>query len=150
MKIIPYIIGSGKASQAILESLHVLSLAQSAISIAPHVQVKRGAPLKSYLKAGDGIPVLFIANPHALHADAILEGEAAGFQLIISEKPSAVTKEQIEKLRQVKVPVAVCHVYRQTWGIQTLKEMIEKGDFGDLISLEGRYWQSSAAHSMLS
>ena len=46
--------------------------------------------------------------------------------------------------------MAVCHGYRQTWGIQTIKEMLGAGEIGNWISIEGRYWQSSAAQKKLS
>jgi predicted dehydrogenase len=143
MKISPYFLGSGKASQALKESLKILQLSSTEFQIAEMIQIKRNAPFPN--TTNDEFPVLFIANPHALHSDAILEGEKAGFKLIICEKPAAVSKAQIEKLKAIKIPVAICHVYRQMWGIQSLKNMVDSKEFGNLISIEGRYWQSSSA-----
>jgi len=57
---------------------------------------------------------------------------------------------EVERLREVKIPTAVCHGFRQTWGIQTIKKMLLAGELGQLIALEGRYWQSSAAQKALS
>ena len=142
MQITPFILGSGKAANAIMESLAVIPIAKPDTSILPVQRLKRGEPIEH---KGAVNPVLFIANPHALHAESILEGEKAGFALIVCEKPAAVSLRQIEQLRNVKVPVAVCHGYRQMWGPQTLKEMIDADEFGELISIEGRYWQSSTA-----
>lgn len=148
MQITPFILGSGKAATAILESLRVIELAHPDISLLPIVRIKRGEDLKKLV--GNAVhPVLFIANPHALHADAIIQGDAAGFKLIVCEKPAAINAEQIAKLKNIKTPVAVCHVYRQMWGMQTLKEMVSKGEFGNIISIEGRYWQSSVAQKAL-
>ena len=142
MQITPFILGSGKAANAIMESLAVIPIAKQDTSILPVQRLKRGEPIEHQ---GAVNPVLFIANPHALHAKAILEGEKAGFALIVCEKPAAVSLRQIEQLRNVRVPVAVCHGYRQMWGPQTLKEMIDADEFGEIISIEGRYWQSSTA-----
>jgi predicted dehydrogenase len=143
MKITPYFLGSGKASQAIKESLKIIELTSPELEIDKMVQIKRNAPFPN--TANDEFPVLFIATPHALHSNAILEGERAGFKLIICEKPAAVSKTQIENLKSVKIPVAICHVYRKMWGIQSLKKMVEDKNFGKLITIEGRYWQSSSA-----
>jgi predicted dehydrogenase len=146
MQITPFILGSGRAAAAILESLCVLGIARPAVSVLPPRRLKRGEAFE----VGDAIhPVLFIATPHALHAPSILQGDKAGFRLIVCDKPVAISAQQIESLRTVTTPVAVCHGYRQMWGIQTLKEMIDAGEFGEIISIEGRYWQSSTAASAL-
>jgi predicted dehydrogenase len=146
MQITPFILGSGRAASAILESLGVLAIARPAVSVLPPRRLKRGESFD----VGDAVnPVLFIATPHALHAPSILKGDRAGFRLIVCDKPVAISAQQIESLRSVTTPVAVCHGYRQMWGVQTLKEMIDAGDFGEIISIEGRYWQSSTAASAL-
>lgn len=147
MKISPYMLGSGKAAAAIVEALRIIEVNHD-IEVGPVQKIKRNSPIPDVTNIS--YPVLFIANPHALHAKAILEGEKAGFKLIVTEKPAATSLEQIEKLKQVKIPVAVCHGYRQMWGIQTIKEMFEREELGELISLEGRYWQSSAAERAVS
>lgn len=148
MQITPFILGSGKAATAIMESLRVIELTRPDISLLSMVRIKRGEAFKT-LTANAVHPVLFIATPHALHADAIIEGDAAGFKLIVCEKPAAINPEQIARLKNIQTPVAICHVYRQMWGIQTLKKMIADGEFGDLISIEGRYWQSSVAQKAI-
>ena len=37
------------------------------------------------------------------------------------------------------------HGNRRMWGPQTIVRMIAEGEIGDVISIDGRYWQSSAA-----
>ncbi len=143
MKISPYFLGSGKASQAMKESLKIVELSSPEHQLDKIIQLKRDAPFPTVFD--EEFPVLFIATPHALHSDAILEGEKAGFKLVICDKPAAISKAQIEKLKSIKIPVAICHVYRQMWGIQFLKKMVEAQEFGKIISIEGRYWQSSSA-----
>lgn len=148
MQITPLILGSGKAAAAILESLKIIELTHPEISLLPTQRIKRGEDFKVLAQKSIN-PVLIIATPHALHADAILKGEAAGVKLIVCEKPSVVSLDQIKLLQNITVPVAICHGYRQMWGIQTLKKMIDAGEFGDIISIEGRYWQSSSAQKAL-
>ena len=148
MHIIPYIVGSGRAAQAIKESFSILSLLEPELSIAPIRQIARGESIPSPCSE-TGISVLCIATPHALHAKAILDADEKKFSLIMTEKPACVNLDELFLLKKIQTPVAVMHVYRQTWGVQTLKEMIQAGEFGDLISIEGRYWSSSTAQRSL-
>lgn len=142
-----YILGSGAASKAIQKSLAILDVQNPSWGIEKPKVLKRNQKLIELSPKKNS--VLILANPHALHSDSIKEAERAGFSWVISEKPAAVSLEQLKTLEQVKIPVAVFHGYRQTWGIQTLKKMLEAGELGSWISIEGRYWQSSAAAKKL-
>lgn len=143
-----YILGSGSASQAIQKSLGVLDVLYPSWGIQKPVIIDRKTKLSSLNP--DQNSVLFLANPHALHTPRILEAERAGFKWVITEKPAAVNIEQIQQLSQVKIPVAVYHGYRQTWGIQTIKKYLVEGELGQWATLEGRYWQSSMGEKKLS
>jgi len=147
MKIQPYLLGSGRAGQALVRSLSVLESADSEFVFEKAIHVGRSQSLKG-LKKKDEFALLLIANPHALHSQKILEANGE-FDLIVTEKPVCTSLDEIELLRKVKTPVAVCHGYRQSWGVQTLKFMIEAGEFGEILSIEGRYWQSSTAQRAL-
>ena len=147
MPITPFLLGRGMAGQAFQKSLGVLSLQHPDWEIQPAVQLQRGQ--KPAFAPSTPNPVLLIANPHGLHAQTILEGAQAGFKAMVVEKPACVNLKEVELLKPVRLPVAVAHVYHQMWGIQTLKKMLEAGEFGGLISIEGRYWQSSAAQKAL-
>lgn len=144
MKITPLILGNGRSGQAIAKSLACLNLIRPELKIEMPVWLDRGASLADERKKYQNA-VLCISNPHGLHAEAILEADQAGFDAILCEKPACVNLEEVKKLRQVKTPAAILHVYRQMWGIQTIKQMVEDGKFGELISIEGRYWQASTA-----
>lgn len=144
MIIHPFILGSGRAAQAIHKSLLILESIQTEFKFASIHQLKRDESFKNLVKP-DSIHLLCIANPPGLHTQALLQGAIHHFDLILVEKPACVSTEDVHALRKIKTPVAVCHVYRQTWGVQTLKEMIDSGEFGEIIAIEGRYWQSSAA-----
>lgn len=144
MAITPLILGRGRSGQAIAKSLQCLDLISPELKLERPVWLERGASLaherQKFTKA-----VLCIAQPHALHAQTILEADHAGFDAILCEKPACVNLEELQQLRTVKTPTAILHVYRQMWGPQTLKKMLDAGELGELIAIEGRYWQSSAA-----
>lgn len=143
-KIIPFIVGSGRSGKAIAKSLAILNILHPQFELAPAIFLDRNASLGDERKKYERV-LLGISNPHALHAQAILEADRSGFDAIICEKPACVNMEQLEKLQNVKTPTAILHAYRQMWGPQLIKEMIENGEFGELITIEGRYWHASAA-----
>ncbi len=142
----PYLLGSGGAGQAIARALASLSVTDPELGLLQPDWLPRGTEvaIPATLPAG-AIPTLFIANPHALHAPAIIAASRAGFPMIFCEKPTCTSQAQIRELEAISTPTAVFHGYRQMWGPQTLKEMLTRGELGELISVEGRYWQSSAA-----
>lgn len=146
--ITPLILGTGRSGQAIAKSFAILSVMRPELEIAPVVWLDRNCSLTDEGRKY-GQSILCIAHPHGLHANAIIEAARSDFAAIICEKPAAVDQVQIERLREVKTPTAVLHVYRQTWGVQTLKKMIAEEAFGQVITIEGRYWQASAAGRML-
>jgi predicted dehydrogenase len=148
MAITPLILGTGAAGQAIATSFAKLALLYPELAIQPAVGLKRGASFAAEKDRYENA-ILCIANPHGLHADAILEADRVGYRAVLCEKPTCVNLEQVKKLRTVQTPTAVLHGYRQTWGMQTLRQMIVAGELGDLIAVEGRYWQSSVAETAL-
>lgn len=144
MQIQPYILGRGAAACAVEKALRMLQILEPALEILPSRQIPRGAGLPSAPEAGVA-RVAVVANPHALHAAAIIEAEAAGFDFVFAEKPVAVSLEQIAQLRAVRIPVAVFHGYRVAWGPEALRAQIAAGMLGEVFAVEGRYWQSSIA-----
>ncbi len=142
----PFIVGHGRAGNAIAQALAILKTQITALEIREPIWVERHSPLAP---AADGLSLALISNPHGLHAERIFEADRAGFVAIASEKPACVTREQASKLSRVKAKTAIFHVYRQMWGPQELKKMISEKFFGDLITIEGRYWQASTAERAL-
>ena len=128
-----------KKSLAITATLH------PDMALLPLTQLARGQKLDGLARENGEVPVLFIANPHGLHARYLKEADAAGFRHIIVEKPVCVSFEELSSLKSLRANVSVCHGYRQMWGPQLVKEMLGSGELGEIISVEGRYWQSSAA-----
>lgn len=148
MTIYPFLLGTGMAGQAILKSLEIIKLIHPQLNIAEVTILKRDQNFEG-LTQGKENSVLFVANPSALHAEAILKAQKAGFKLIVCEKPVVTDLGQIQALKDVKTSVAILHGYRMMWGPQTLHQMLTAGEFGQIISLESRYWQSSVAQKAL-
>jgi predicted dehydrogenase len=144
----PYLLGRGNAGQAMARCLALLPHLDSELSLLPPIWLERGKPLEE-APPSPHVRLLGIANPHALHAPAILEGAKAGFGLILTDKPAAVSPEQVEALRPLGDRVHVCHGYRQTWGPRQLKTWVDSGELGEIVAIEGRYWQASAAEKAL-
>ena len=144
MIITPLILGRGQAGHALAKSLCCLNVIKPELQIQPAIFLARDTSL-ALEKQKNINPVLCISNPHGLHANAIQEAEKAGFSAILCEKPACVNLSQLIELRSIKTPTAIMLVYRQTWGIQTLKSLINDGFLGEIITIEGRYWQASQA-----
>ena len=148
-KITPLILGTGRSGKAIAKSLTLLNILDPQLELAPAIFLERNASLTDERKKYERV-LLGISNPHGLHAQSIVEADRAGFDAILCEKPACVNMEQLEKLQSVKTPTAILHAYRQMWGPQLIKKMIEDGELGELITIEGRYWHASAADVALS
>ena len=144
MQFQPFILGRGMSGKAIAKALAVIDIIDPELEIAPPVQLERDQSLAGLVEGYEN-PILCVANPHGLHAQCVIDAEAAGLRDIIVDKPVCVKADDIERLRGVTADVAVLHGYRRMWGPQTIARMIADGEIGDVISIEGRYWQSSAA-----
>jgi len=147
LNIHPYFIGSGAAAKAMQKALYSAALLHSDWDLQTSQHLARGTFPTSLPQGINDKAVLFVASPHALHAPAIQQGVLSEFSAIVSEKPAGVHREDLALLRslQTPIPIAVCHGYRAMWGMKTLRNLIRDQELGKIISVEGRYWQSSAA-----
>lgn len=132
-----------------VRGLAVASLMYPELGIRSAVQLQRDGRLAEAIGSGKGNPVLLIANPHALHAPMITEGERVGFKAVIVEKPACVSPEQVDALKRVQIPVSVCHGYRVMWGPRTIRDMILANELGSIIAVDARWWQAVAAERAL-
>lgn len=144
MEIHPVVLGRGASGQAMLRSLAVVGMTNPELGIRPAIQAPRGARLAELRRSLEN-PVLLVANPHALHTPAILEGVAAGYKAIVTEKPPCISPEQLAELEALQFPVSVCHVYRAMWGPRTIRKMIAANELGEIIAVDARCWLSSSA-----
>ncbi|MFW6041137.1 MAG: Gfo/Idh/MocA family oxidoreductase [Thermoplasmatota archaeon] len=82
-----------------------------------------------------------IAVPTSLHKDVALDFIERGTNVLI-EKPIADTEENAEEILDAAdkndVVVAVGHIERYNPSVQKLKEVIDKGVLGDLMSINGK------------
>ncbi|MDB5037001.1 MAG: Oxidoreductase domain protein [Bacteriovoracaceae bacterium] len=140
----PYILGKGRAGQALQNAFSILANLEPELGIKPAEFLARGGALPT-----DPNALLCLTNPSALHAPQILEANKKGIQKIITEKPLCADLKEAKNLSEVKSQIAVLHVYRQLWGPQTIRKLITNGEVGDLITIEGRYWHSSAAEAAI-
>jgi len=136
----PLIIGRGAAGMALRHAL-----AMYPDEVAPAAWHPREAPLPAPDHPERALIV--VANPHALHAPRLLEAADRGYRFAISEKPAAVDLRQVEALEELPMATWICHGYRLLWRPQELRRAIADGRFGTLVSIEGRYWQSSATRA---
>lgn len=125
------------------EAFSVVKLRDPKLGLGEVQFLPRGSDLRSLTDPAR--TVLAIANPHALHAPTILAAEQAGLAGVVVEKPAVVSLSAAGALEAVKIPAVVCHGYRMMWGPETLRDLVASGELGSLVSIEGRYWQSSAA-----
>jgi len=139
-KVRPLIVGRGAAGMALRHAL-----AMYPDDVAPASWQPRAAPLPE--PADPERALLVVANPHALHAPRLLEAAARGYRFAICEKPAAVDLDQVRALEGLPVATWICHGYRLLWGPQELRRAVAEGRFGTLVTIEGRYWQSSATRA---
>jgi predicted dehydrogenase len=137
-RIEPLIIGRGGAGRALQHAL-----AMYPEHVAPATWLDRDAPLPT--PSDPDRSLLVVANPHALHTPRLLEAAERGYRFAIAEKPAAVDVDQATALDGLPMETWICHGYRMLWGPQELARARADGRFGTIVSVEGRYWQSSAA-----
>jgi predicted dehydrogenase len=138
------ILGRGRAGQAIQFALGVLHQMEPDLQIGDIQFLSRGSE-----PSGSLDDIFCLANPNALHASQIVKANQRGMRWIVSEKPICVSREELDLLSQIQGQVAVLHVYRQMWGPRTIRKLIESGEVGTVVNIEGRYWHSSVAEAFV-
>ncbi|MBL0267281.1 MAG: Gfo/Idh/MocA family oxidoreductase [Chitinophagaceae bacterium] len=80
-----------------------------------------------------------IATPDHLHTEPALAALEAGYDILL-EKPMAPTEREcrliLEKVKQTGRIAGVCHVLRYSPYFRELKEIVNKGLLGDIISIQ--------------
>ncbi len=147
-----HILGSGLAGKAIAKALAILHITDNDLPLGDVMHIPRDAALKSLQP--NKHTALCIANPSGLHTARLLEGLESGYGLIVCEKPTSTDMEQLLQLEAVcpknDTPIAVLHVYRQLWGIQHLRSLIQAGELGRICAIEGLLWQASKVRHLSS
>jgi predicted dehydrogenase len=98
--------------------------------------------------------VAIISTQDAMHMGPALAFSALGYNILL-EKPMAPNEADCQKIvkaaKEAKVMFAVCHVMRYTHYTQVLKEVIDSGAIGEVVSMQHLepvgYWHQ--AHSFV-
>lgn len=125
----------------------------------------QGLPLGSdygEVLADPAIEAVVLATPHSQHAAQIEAAAAAGKHVFV-EKPFTLDKASAERAvaacRQARVVLAAGHNRRFLPSVQALDAMIERGELGRILHVEGHFsgpsalsypkemWRSEAAES---
>ena len=147
-RISPLIVGRGMSGQAMARAI---SLIRFSPEFDGRVDPPRFLPRGRLpgVDGAEGLPLLCISNPHGLHAATMIEAESKGYSWIVTDKPICTDAGQLAEVRGLRARTWVCHGYRQFWGAKRLQELVAAGEFGRLIAVEGRYWQSSAGQKVV-
>ena len=82
---------------------------------------------------------VLICTQDAMHEEPVIRCAELGYD-IMCEKPMAPTREACERMvaavRKAGVKFAVCHVLRYTKYTQRLKELIQSGAIGDIVTIQ--------------
>ncbi|MBQ3766426.1 MAG: Gfo/Idh/MocA family oxidoreductase [Bacteroidales bacterium] len=87
-------------------------------------------------RAVDGI---IIATPDQLHFSETLSAIRAGYPVLV-EKPAASTQEELDSMleasKQTGIPVSVCLVMRYHPYFRRIKEIVDSGEIGQVLSID--------------
>jgi len=84
VSIYPYILGQGRSGDVIAKTLGMLAQAHPDWNISSPTMLKRGSDFSEIKSPQQSL--LCVANPHGLHAEAILKASALGIGAILCEK----------------------------------------------------------------
>lgn len=92
--------------------------------------------------ADPDIPAVALSTPHTQHAEQIIQAAAAGKHVFV-EKPFTLTaqsaREAVAACDKAGVVLALGHNRRFFAGTVALKTMIEAGDLGRVVHIEGQF-----------
>jgi len=93
------------------------------------------------------IDAVLLATPHSLHADQVIDAARSGKHVFV-EKPFTLTVDSgvraATACRDAGVVLAVGHNRRLSGGAQTLRDLRDKGELGDVLHLEAHFSSPSA------
>jgi len=100
--------------------------------------------------ADDNVDALVLASPHSVHFDQIMAAADAG-KHVFCEKPfclnAADARTALNALASNRLKVAIGHNRRFSPNAIKLKEMIDSGELGDMIQIEGNFSANMAGYA---
>lgn len=154
------ILGAGYRGRAYAEYARVHPDVLEIVGVADPVQAKSieapryWADWRECLEARPEADIVFVTLPDRYHHDAALMAIEAGYHILL-EKPVALTREDchevVDAARERGKLVMVGHVLRYSPYFKKIKELIDSGEFGEVISISHQecvgYWKF--AHSFV-
>lgn len=115
----------------------VYSPGKSSERLSAELDCKRVSSVEEIMGNPD-IDAVIIATPNYLHHEHVLAAAGAG-KHIFCEKPFALdaddAREMVEACRKAKVTLMVGHIMHFYQGIARVKDMIQDGLFGDILTM---------------
>lgn len=100
--------------------------------------------------ADEAVDAVVLASPHTVHFDQIMSAAEAG-KHVFCEKPYCLTAAEaqtaLDALAAKGLKTAIGHNRRFSPNALALKSLIEAGDLGDMIQIEGNFSANMAAYS---
>lgn len=99
--------------------------------------------------ADDAVDAVVLASPHTVHFDQIMAAAEAG-KHVFCEKPFCLTGDEariaLDALAKKNLKVAIGHNRRFSPNAMMLKNMIDSGELGDMIQIEGNFSANMAGY----
>ena len=146
------IYGLGNWGQTLINSVHnksdkiqIVQMLTRDPSKYTEFAEKTGIPISSNYEAtlrNDAIEAVIIATGHSVHGQHVEQAASAG-KHIFCEKPFTLTKESavsaVEACEKAGIKLAVAFNRRFQPALIKIKEMIDKGELGNLLHVEGAH-----------
>jgi predicted dehydrogenase len=144
------IVGLGRWGRSLVESvqgkspkLRFVLAVEPELDSAREFAAKHGLRLAAKFEdavADPAVAAAVLATPHSLHLPQVLAAAAAGKQ-VFCEKPLALTRadaaEMIQACQRAGVVLGVGHNRRWWPAMRELKRLVESGELGTLLHIEG-------------
>lgn len=116
----------------------------SAKKFADSMGIERSTGDYKTLLADPSIDAVHVLTPNALHFPMSMAALEAG-KAVLCEKPLTVTSKEAKKMVDLaakkNLPNAVCHNLRYYPVVQHIRRIIESGELGEILHVQGTYSQ---------
>lgn len=141
------------------EKIKFIAVAEPDVKRRQDFMQEHGIPLEYGYESYEGLlqkkleaDVIFVCTQDHMHKDPVIMALEAGYD-VVTEKPISNTledsEEVVKKASKLKRKLVVCHVLRYTGFFGKIKEIIDSGEIGEVvsISLNENVGYAHAAHS---
>lgn len=152
------IVGMGRWGQTLVNSVdgsgEIRFVAGTTRTLSKVEEYAKGKGIrlhKSYdeLMADKDVDAVVLASPHTVHFEQMMKAAEAG-KHVFCEKPFCLTgadaQTALDALAKKGLKVAIGHNRRFSPNAQMLKKMIDGGELGDMVQIEGNFSANMAAY----